>query len=365
MANSDLKDFVEQVTGDSHLRVEDDLGDGFVRLRIAEAERRQAKHDIRGTEDIVIEMLRNARDAHARNIFVAVSREANIRTITMIDDGDGIPEHMFKTIFDARVTSKLDSMHIDTWGVHGRGMALYAVSVNALSARVAASKDHGGGTSIVVKTDTNDLPEKADQSTIPVFALNEQGTVIVRGPRNIIRTIAEFAYIDREMCTVYTGSQTEIAATLWQFGCQMVPESTRAFCKDPRELPVCKRLALAATPEEFADIAADLGLDLSERSARRIMDGQIPSAAPLAESIVVIGKDEAPAAEKPHERKANLQADARGLKIAQADSDEFADAVAKSYRQLAEGYYLDPSVRPEVRVRKDRIDITIPVRRIR
>ena len=30
--------------------------------------------DIRSTEDIVIEMLRNARDAHAKSIFLAVSR---------------------------------------------------------------------------------------------------------------------------------------------------------------------------------------------------------------------------------------------------------------------------------------------------
>ena len=74
MSESDLSDFIEAVTGDTHLRVEDDLGCGFVRLRSAEAERRQAKHDIRGTEDIVIEMLRNARDAHAKLIFVAISQ---------------------------------------------------------------------------------------------------------------------------------------------------------------------------------------------------------------------------------------------------------------------------------------------------
>lgn len=63
MSSDKLTDFIEDVTGDSHLRVEDDLGDGFVRLRVSEAERRQARHDIRSSEDIVIEMLRNARDA--------------------------------------------------------------------------------------------------------------------------------------------------------------------------------------------------------------------------------------------------------------------------------------------------------------
>ena len=72
MTDQSLTSFIEEVCGDSHLRVEDDLGDGFVRLRIAEAERRQARHDIRSTEDIVIEMLRNARDAGARSIFVSL-----------------------------------------------------------------------------------------------------------------------------------------------------------------------------------------------------------------------------------------------------------------------------------------------------
>lgn len=279
-----LTDFVAEVTGDSHLRVEDDLGDGFVRLRSAEAERRQAKHDIRGTEDIIIEMLRNARDAHAHTIFVAVSREESTRRITMIDDGDGVPLHMRSKIFEARVTSKLDTMHFDTWGVHGRGMALYAITVNARSARVRAGAP-GLGTSIVVETDLNELSEKTDQSSMPVFSVSEAGTIVVRGPRNINRTVAEFAYIDRDTVTVYYGSPTEVAATLWRYGRELLPRSTVAFCKEADTLPVCKRLGIATTPEEFADIARGLGLEMSTRSARRVMDGEIDCLDPLADSI--------------------------------------------------------------------------------
>ena len=99
MADEALEAFIENVCGDSHLRVEDDLGDGFVRLRSAEAERRQAAHDIRSTEDIVIEMLRNARDAHAKSIFLAVSREGQRRRLVMVDDGDGVPPSMHERIF--------------------------------------------------------------------------------------------------------------------------------------------------------------------------------------------------------------------------------------------------------------------------
>ena len=48
MADETLERFIEDVCGDSRLRVEADLGDGFVRLRSAEAERRQAAEFLPG-----------------------------------------------------------------------------------------------------------------------------------------------------------------------------------------------------------------------------------------------------------------------------------------------------------------------------
>ena len=42
MDDQSLTEFIDSVCGESHLRVEADLGDGFVRLRSSEAERRQA-----------------------------------------------------------------------------------------------------------------------------------------------------------------------------------------------------------------------------------------------------------------------------------------------------------------------------------
>ena len=87
-----LLDFVASMGGERALRIEENLGAGYVRLRVAEAERRQAKHDIRCVEDIVIEMLRNSRDAGAHHIYVATTREQNIRTLIILDDGSGIPK---------------------------------------------------------------------------------------------------------------------------------------------------------------------------------------------------------------------------------------------------------------------------------
>ena len=45
--SDDLLGFVASMGGERALRVEENLGEGYVRLRVAEAERRQAKHDVR------------------------------------------------------------------------------------------------------------------------------------------------------------------------------------------------------------------------------------------------------------------------------------------------------------------------------
>ncbi|MDP2300653.1 MAG: ATP-binding protein, partial [Actinomycetota bacterium] len=155
MSDTDpLIDFVTAVSGDGYLKVEETLGNGYVRLRVPEAERRQAKHDVRSFEDIVVELLRNARDAHAQRIFVATTRDGSDRVLTMVDDGVGVPTALHETIFEPRVTSKLETMVMDRWGVHGRGMALFSVRSNVTVAKVAASAPHKGS-AIAVVADTS------------------------------------------------------------------------------------------------------------------------------------------------------------------------------------------------------------------
>lgn len=369
MADESLTAFVDEVCG-SRLRVEDDLGDGFVRLRSAEAERRQAAHDIRSTEDIVIELLRNARDARALNIFLAVSREGTRRRLTMLDDGDGIPPTLHERVFEPRVTSKLDTMHVDKWGVHGRGMALYSIAVNAEESHIASSQP-ASGTAIVVETDLARVGERTDQSTFPSFERTGEGTVAIRGPRNILRTACEFALEHRRGCTVFLGSPTDIAATLYAFGASSLSSAARAFCPDPAQLPVCKRLAAAADPASLAELAAGMGLMLSERSARRIMDGELAPLEPLIERIELEGEKGAPhpqpavPARGAKSASAAIGVDARGLKIERADLDELAARVREAYADIAERYYLEPDVKPDVRAAKDGIRITIPVGKLR
>ena len=127
---------------------------------------------------------------------------------------------MHDRIFEPRVTSKLDTAHMDKWGMHGRGMALYSIKANAEKAYVACSRPKHGS-SIVIETDLSKLGEKTDQSTFPSFEVRD-GVHVMRGPRNLLRTCAEFALEHRRDCEVYCGSFTEIAATMYEYGLSSV-----------------------------------------------------------------------------------------------------------------------------------------------
>ncbi|MBM3712190.1 MAG: ATP-binding protein, partial [Actinobacteria bacterium] len=69
--NPDFNKFFSELNIIRDLKIEEDLGNGFIRLKVSEAERRQALQDIKCVEDIIIELLRNSRDAQSKNIFIA------------------------------------------------------------------------------------------------------------------------------------------------------------------------------------------------------------------------------------------------------------------------------------------------------
>ena len=358
MDDQSLTEFIDSVCGESHLRVEADLGDGFVRLRSSEAERRQAAQDIRSSEDIVIELLRNARDAGARHIFLASQRYGDHRCLTIIDDGAGIPASQHERIFEPRVTSKLDTAHMDKWGMHGRGMALYSISVNAEEARVCNAAPEKG-TSIVVQTDTTVLGEKTDQSTFPHFEKGAAGALAMRGPKNIVRTAAEFALEHRGECTVYEGTATEIAATLYAYGAATLSPALRAFQGDPDAIPLAKRLALAVDDGHLSQLAETMGLSLSPRSARRIMDGTLRPVPSLMERLEMEALPCAGAGRSKAKRP--VRADGRGLKLADADLALIQSRVSEAFDDIAERYFLAGVGQPEISVGADAVRITIPI----
>ena len=133
--------------------------------------------------------------------------------------------------FEPRVTSKLNSMTMDEWGVHGRGMALYSVRENAERAECIASVE-GKGSIFLVEFDCSKTPEKSDQSTPPSLVKQSVGTwTVSSGPHNILKTASEFALANRDVCTLYLGSIIDSAATMYAFGRQFLIEQPRALLR--------------------------------------------------------------------------------------------------------------------------------------
>jgi hypothetical protein len=352
--SDELLNFVSAVSGDTFLKVEENLGDGFVRLKISEAERRQAKHDIRSVEDIVIELLRNCRDAHARRIFVATGREGDCRTLAVVDDGVGVPKGMTDRVFEPRVTSKLDSMVVDQWGVHGRGMALFSIRSNTTQARIASSDQHKGA-SVVVTADVLQLTERADQSTWPIVERDEQGAPkIARGPHNIARRVVEFA-IEHPGIEIYVGTPTEIVTTMTAVARRELDPSELLFCDDLEKLPVWLRCAAAADAGELVEVADTVGVPVSERTAHRVLGGELRPVQPVLDIVLRVERASAPPPGP------DIYRDRRGLKIHQADLSAFSADLEKAFDTIAERYYLHLKCEPKIRVGKDDIRVRFEV----
>jgi hypothetical protein len=349
-----LLDFVSSVSGDQYVKVEETLGDGYVRLKISEAERRQAKHDIRTFEDVVVEVLRNSRDAHARRIYVACGREGDTRTMTVIDDGIGVPPAMHERIFEPRVTSKLETMVMDRWGVHGRGMALFSVRSNVKEARLASSDAHKGA-ALVIVSDTTALAEKADQSKWPTVERDpDTGRYSVgTGPHNIVRRVVEFA-VEHPEIDLYYGTATEILATLFAHARERLDARQLLFCDDANDLPVWQRPAVAGDAAEVVSVAASVGLAISERTAHRVLGGELAALESVLETVL-------PAPEEPETRRPDIYRDRRGLRLHHSDIREFQRKLEAAFDIVSERYYLQLAGEPKVTVGRDTITVRFSV----
>lgn len=351
--NDSLLRFVSSVANDAHVKVEETLGDGFVRLNISEAERRQAKHDIRMFEDVVVELLRNSRDAHARRIFVASSRDGEMRSLTVLDDGVGVPRHLHDRIFEPRVTSKLDTMVTDRWGVHGRGMALFSVRTNVTDARVAASDTHKG-MALVILSDTTALPERADQSSWPSVELGEDGRpAIGTGPHNIVRRVVEFA-IEHPEVEIYIGTPTEIVATVHALARDELDAARLLFCDDPERLAVWQRPAACGDAAELVVIARSIGLAVSERTAHRVLGGEATSVEPVLRLVL-------PSPEAGEKRTPDIYRDRRGLRVHNTDLSAFRRGLEDAFDVIGERYYVHLKGEPRVTVSRDTITVRFDI----
>jgi hypothetical protein len=217
-----------------------DLGAGFARLTGAEGTRRSPSR-LHYVEDALLELLRNARDAGARNVFVAsVLKNRRYRTLTVLDDGHGIPDSHKGLVFEPGVTTRhLSPVLVDADPApHGAGLSLYHIQNAALSAEVLSTSSP---TSIKVTFDTHALPERSLQSpSRPSHS-------------NLIATLQNFA---ANILNLYYASPARILATLLETHIIQKPATTNAL----------------------RERAAALGLEVSLRTAQRLWRGEIAPA---------------------------------------------------------------------------------------
>jgi histidine kinase/DNA gyrase B/HSP90-like ATPase len=227
-----------------------DLGAGFARLTGLEGTRRGPSR-IAYIEDALLELLRNARDAGARVVYVASTlKDRRYRTLTVLDDGHGIPESHKALIFEPGVTTR----HLspvpdpdDPAAIHGAGLSLYHIKNAALGAEVLSASSP---TSIKTIFDTNALPERVLQSATRPSQTNLRATVgaFATKPNAAIAPPTQPAPL-----RAYYGPPARILATLLHNR-------------------IIQQREDAARLTEVAD---GLGLGVSLRTAQRILRGEV------------------------------------------------------------------------------------------
>ncbi len=224
-----------------------DLGSGFARLTGPEGARR-GPSPITHVEDALLEFLRNARDAGAVRIFVASTLTARrFRTLTVIDDGQGIPEPYAALVFEPGVTTRhlvpIADPTAPTGSHHGGGLALYHIKQAAVSAEVLSPS---APTALRATFDTRTLPERTLQSASR------------HSNSNLLATVQSFAHPRKQPPApdIYYGPPAKILAVLLKNHIIQTSESG----------------------EELQRVALGVGLDLSVRTAQRVLGGGVTPA---------------------------------------------------------------------------------------
>jgi hypothetical protein len=227
-----------------------DLGAGFARLTGVEGARRGPSR-ITHVEDALAELLRNARDAGAGKVLVASTlTRRRFRTLTVLDDGHGIPDAHADLVFDPGVTTRHLNPVVDRAqpaSPHGAGLSLYHIRQAALAAEVLSPSRP---TAIRATFDTEVLPERALQSETRPSKSNLRSVV-----QAFIRQLPPDRRTD-----AYYGPPTRILATLMHGHIIQITEGTR----------------------ELASLADRLGLGLSLRTVQRVRRGEVAPLNPVS-----------------------------------------------------------------------------------
>jgi len=111
-------------------------------------------------------------------------------------------------------------------------------------------------------------------------------------------------------------------------------------------------------PEDFVEQASSLGIDISTRSARRIMDGSIK---PVRSMLERLQSDSFRTQRSTGRPPAPNRSRSKGLKLDEKDVDLLRNEISRAFQDIADRYFLSRDVRPEIRVTGDSIRVSIPI----
>lgn len=225
-----------------------DLGSGFARLTGVEGVRRSPSR-IQTVEDALFELLRNAREAGARNIYVASSlRGRRYRTLTVIDDGHGIPESYKDLVFEPGVTTRHLTPNLSPGEATAAGLSLHHIRNASVS---AAFFSISYLTSIKATFDTHTLPERSLQSATRSSRSNLLATV---------QRFRESSQSSPQKAEIYYASPARIAATL------------------------IENRIIQLEQKRFGE-AERLGLEVSGRTLQRVLRGEVRAVGAVGSAV--------------------------------------------------------------------------------
>lgn len=242
-----------------------DLGSGFARLTGIEGSRRGPSR-INTVEDALMELVRNARDAGADNVYVAsILHARRYRSLTVLDDGRGIPVSHRDVIFEPGVTTRHLNPVSDAGPVpHGAGLSLYHIRRFAVDAAVASPDNP---TAIRATFDTLSLPERTLQSGSRPSRSNLEAT---------LRAFLRDTPSSIQPPNLYLASPARILATL--LNNRIIPidalgDGTRG-----------------GVVREVSRFASGCGIEVSPRTVQRVVGGEIAPVAPVSGRDEIGGK---------------------------------------------------------------------------
>ena len=243
-----------------------DLGFGFARLTGIEGSRRGPSR-INTVEDALLELVRNARDAGARNIYVASSLHSRrYRTLTVLDDGSGVPESHRDLIFEPGVTTRHLTPISDTGSTshgtpHGAGLSLYHIRRAAVNASVSSCQNP---TAIRVTFDTHLIPERALQSGSRPSLSNLDAT---------LRTFLRDSPSNLHVPNLHLASPARILATLLH---NHIIQMTGEELEGVRVGRVGGNVI-----NGLSRFAGEVGIRVSTRTIQRVARGEVPRVTPV------------------------------------------------------------------------------------